>query len=62
MTYSARRVTVVRVSEPTDHEVDAAFLAFDADPSAEHESELRKVLQAAGWSAERIERALTGTS
>ena len=37
-------------------EVDAAFLAFDVDPSLENERELRRVLQASGcpWTLPRI--------
>jgi hypothetical protein len=38
--------------------VEAALMAYDADPTPEHEKELRAVLAAAGWHPEDIERAV----
>ena len=44
--------------ETMAQDVDAAFQAFDADPSLENERELRALLLASGWRVEDIDRAV----
>jgi len=42
-------------------DVDAVVLAFDADPTPEHEATLREALRVAGVRPDEIERVVTGT-